>query len=106
MEANQLLRVGGRKWTRVKGYNRIYFNELHDLIGLLILERDNTGNIRRIELDGRQYSNNDAKQLMKWINGANLWYDLNEGKWGWNGVSLDIAKQMISEIEAKLSGLE
>lgn len=69
----QLQAAGGQLWEK-NGMRRVYFNDLHELIGLEI-DTYNSGNISGAKWKGEKISNADAGRTLRGI--GRVWYDLN-----------------------------
>ena len=78
-----LVAIGGNRWTK-GNYDRVYFNDWPELIGLEI-DRYKTGNIWAASLNGETISNSEARRLLGAVD--KVYFDAADGqihvKWGW-----------------------
>ncbi len=76
--ATQIIRIGGREWTK-PGLHRVYINRdiWTNLIGL---ETNNykSGNISAATLDGEPISNSRASKILQTVSG--VWLDCETGR--------------------------
>ncbi|MBX9936074.1 MAG: hypothetical protein K2Y10_05730 [Burkholderiaceae bacterium] len=96
---SRLVAIGGKAWV-AGDKNRIYFNNLAELLGLEC-EFYKTGNVSCALLDGKVISNSKGSNLFRQCRQGKVWFEA--GEFHSTGMHEDNAAAIISAIKQRAS---
>ncbi len=80
IEPEALIYAGGKLWER-EGKRRVYFNNLHEWIGLEFPNKGKYGGEKFPRLDGKPVQDHIAQRLLAACDGTRIFFDLDAQKW-------------------------
>ena len=96
----RLIAIGGKAWL-AGDKNRIYFNNLHELLGLEC-GFYNTGNVSWARLNGECISNSKANAILNQCRKGKVWFEA--GEFRSYGIDRDRAAHIIATLKQRASG--
>lgn len=93
--------VGGTLWER-GSMRRVYFNDLEGLLGLEV-SRYGSGNISYAYLNGEKLSNRRARDLVRELDFAKVWWDASSQEFHSKGMDEEHFEVVAANIQARIA---
>jgi len=104
VSAESLKQIGGSEWQKGEQH-RVYFNQLGYWYGIRTT-RYQSGKIQSATLDGQPLSNNKAHDLLVYLDGGKVWFDVNAGQFRFQGLDREDGEFIVQAIRDAVEASE